>query len=201
MTSTIGSLWPAAFGAGPLPEPVTILREQGDELRYQTQGLLYGDVDDGPTPSSGGLRYEFFLGVSRHAYRYDLLTVECGPLNDYPVTVGIIEAGTATRIHDREGFVSLLQTVFNAPAVTGVLERMRLFALGRRTVDQLVGDVADAVEARGSVRIARTDVEDAAGMADRTDDERVQYAIDHLRDVHRIHQVLKDNVDWLEFRK
>src|SRR5437879_4216521 len=102
----VGSLWPEQIGQISVRPPATVLKEQGEALARRTSGLVQGIVESGLAPltrlealagqTATTLRHSFFLVATPINYRFQLLTVEHGPV-PYPATIWVEELTTQYR--------------------------------------------------------------------------------------------------------
>ncbi len=124
MPKQVESLWPQTISPRPLPSPVQILQLQGELLEKVTGGKLYGEVEQSRLPSTIAVTYDFYVGVVGKPFRHKLLSIDCGFLFDYPVTLYNHEAGTTASLNSEEEFTNHIRLLLNSPMTQDLLGRL-----------------------------------------------------------------------------
>ena len=128
MAKSVDSLWPETIGTKPLPGPANLLQDQGAALEEKTGGKLYGEVVQPRLPSINAITFDFYIGVVDRPIRHKLLSLECGLLFDYPVTIQNHEAGTTLRVSTEQDFRTQVQLILNSNVTQELLGRLLVFA-------------------------------------------------------------------------
>jgi hypothetical protein len=124
------SLWPDTIITKSIPDPVSILKKQGDILESITNGSLYGEVIQSRLLAHDVARYDLYVGTKSKSIRQKLLTVECSILSGYPTRIINHAADDEeVEVHNEDSYKEQLRLIFNAPMTTELVGRLWALAL------------------------------------------------------------------------
>lgn len=126
-------LWPDDIGDSKLKPPVAILREQAEQLKTKTQGLVLAEVSSSVISEGEQIHTKFELLVpALEGFRYELLQIRHA-VSFYPLDV-LPRAGhnlsNYMELENEKRFVEALRAVFGAPEVRRLIHSLVAQAKG-----------------------------------------------------------------------
>ena len=118
---TVNSLWGEIENPPTEKLPIVILKEQSQELKEITKGLLEGHISQ--STIKDGLLLSFSINApTLNNYRYSVLEVSHGIVDVYPLGVrSSSESWGKNKCNTVEEFKSKLKEIFSTPEVKRVI--------------------------------------------------------------------------------